>query len=816
MKRLILNLILLVSAATCFAQKFEVTGKIVDGNNLKPFEYVDVVVYDASGKNIITGAFSDIDGMFSIEVDKGSYILKAAFMGYKTAEKPFTTGSEKEIKLGRIVLKEESKRLDEVQVVGQKSGMTLEIDKKVFNVDQTIVADGASATELLENIPSVEVDNEGNVSLRNNSSVEVWINGKPSGLSGSEMGQVLEMIPAESIEKVELITNPSAKYSPEGSVGIINLVLKQNRKGGYFGSVSLGANYREGNPYPGGNVGLNFNYSDPKWDVFLNVSARHNVRHNESYNLRTSWTEEGDTTHLNQYNHRKNMFSNAFARAGFTYHIDSINDFGISAMGVYGLNKSNNQIFYSHLNQALDTTQNRVRTTETGGYMGFYNVTADYKHVFKREREELTANFNFFGALGGSDNSYHNWNKVGEVITEKTDYQTSNNNFNNYSLQADYYNKFTQNSKLEVGVKAQYSTEDKLDCNFNENKEEILEDRNEFRYTEQIYAAYATYGNKWDWFGMQVGLRAEEVLTSANGVKRDYFQVYPSAYLSFQLPQQNELQLNYTRRVNRPGGWIINNHVDRTDPTNIRRGNPDINPEFSNNVEFNYLKTWEFHTISLGAFYTYTENVIQQVQKLNDNGVMETTWDNITQSQSAGLDLTLKNRLFNNYLDLTTTATAYYYQLGENAAYNINKTETFSWNVRLNANVKIINNLSAQVTGYYNSPRLVAQGSTGHRYGMDLGFKASFLEKALNLSFSVRDVLNSRSKSTSETWGDNFYQENGNISSGRSYRLTLSYNFGNMGRKRPQKGSQGMEQGGDMSGSMGGGMDGMGGDMMGF
>ncbi len=810
MKRLIINLIILLGATTSFAQEYVVTGKIIDGNNLKPFEYVDVTIYDNSGSKIITGGFSDIDGEFNIEVGKGSYMLKASFMGYKDFEKRFTTSEEKEVKIGRIVLKEDSKRLDEVNVVGQKSGMTLEIDKKVFNVSQTIVAEGASASELLENIPSVEVDTEGNVSLRNNSSVEVWINGKPSGLSGADRGQVLEMIPAESIEKVELITNPSAKYNPEGSVGIINLVLKENRKGGYFGSVSLGANYREGNPYPGGNLGLNFTYSDPKWDVFLNASARHNVRHNENYNLRTSWTESGDTTHLNQYNQRKNMHSNAFLRAGFTYHIDEKNDFGISGMGVAGINKSNNQIFYHHLNQALDTTQYRIRTTGNEGIMSFYNAAVDYKHIFKKDKEEITANFNYFGSYRENKSDYHNWSKTADEIVEKKDYQTSVSGDNNFSVQADYYNKFTKDSKLEVGVKAEYKTNHSVDRSFDENNVEDMTQYNPFDYTEQIYAAYATYGNKWDWFGLQVGLRAEETLTSANDIKRDYFQLFPSAYLSFQLPKDNELQLNYTRRINRPRGWIVNNHVDRTDPTNISYGNPLIDPEYSNNVEFNYLKTWEMHTLSVGAFYSYTENVIQRVQKLNDNGVMESTWDNINQSQSAGIDLTVKNRLFNNYLDLTTTATAYYYQLGENKDYNIAKTQTFSWNARINANVKIINNLSAQLTGYYNSPRLVAQGSVGHRYGMDIGLKASFLEKALNLSFTVRDVLNSRSKNTSETWGDNFYQENGNISSGRSYRLSLSYNFGNMGKKRPPKGSMN-----NMSGEAGmGGMDGMGGDMM--
>lgn len=802
----------MLGAATCFAQNFNVTGKVIDGNNLKPFEYVDVTIYDNSGSKIITGGFSDIDGEFNIEVSKGSYLLKASFMGYKDYEKRFTTGEDKEIKLGRIVLKEDSKRLDEVNVVGQKSGMTLEIDKKVFNVAQTIVAEGASASELLENIPSVEVDTEGNVSLRNNSSVEIWINGKPSGLSGSDRGQILEMLPAETIEKVELITNPSAKYNPEGSVGIINLVLKENRKGGYFGSVSIGGNYREGNPYPGGNLGLNFTYSDPKWDVFLNASARHNLRNNESYNNRTSFSASQDTTYLNQYNTRNNNHTNGFLRAGFTYHIDEKNDFGISGMGMVGANQSNNKILYYLLNQALDTTQYRIRTTGNEGFMSFYNATMDYKHIFNKDNEELSASFNYFGSMRDNKSDYHNWSQIDNKITENKDYQTSKSNDNNFSLQADYYNKFTKDSKLEVGIKAEYKTSDSEDRSFDENMIEDPAQYNPFRYTEQIYAAYASYGNKWDWFGLQVGLRAEETLTSANDIKRNYFQLFPSAYLSFQLPKDNELQLNYTRRINRPRGWIINNHVDRTDPTNISYGNPYIDPEYSNNVEFNYLKTWEYHTISVSAFYSYTENVIQRVQKLNDNGVMENTWDNISQSQSAGIDLTVKNRLFNNYLDLTTTATAYYYQLGENADYNISKTETFSWNARINANVKIINNLSAQLTGYYNSPRLVAQGSVGHRYGMDIGLKASFLEKALNLSFTVRDVLNSRSKSIRETWGDNFYQENGNVSSGRSYRLTLSYNFGNMGRKRPPKGGQGMEQGGDMGGMNG--MDSMGGDMM--
>lgn len=792
MKKLFLVLLTLTCITSLWAANdLKVSGKLIDGSNNEPFAYVNVALYNNANNQLITGTLSDVEGKFELFADDGNYTINISFVGYKTYKKALKLSALKpHIRLGNIILEEDTKVMEEVEITGQKSAMQLELDKKVFNVSDNILAEGASASEVLENIPSVEIDTEGNVSLRNNSSVELWINDKPSGLSGSDKGQILEMLPAESIQKVELITNPSAKYNPEGSVGIINIVLKESHKGGYFGSVNAGANYQEGNDYPCANLGLNFTYNNSKWEFFLNASGRHNLRNRSSYNNRTSFEEGADTTYLNQSNNNINKFYNGFLRTGFTYRIDKKNEIGMSAFGAYNRFERNNLIHYTTLDQEKDTTAVRNRTTNSLGDMAFYNATIDYKHRFIADKEEISANLNYFGHLRNNNSDYHNWYNNAGVISQTTEFQEQDEIGHSASAQIDYFNKFTPTSKLEVGAKASFDYQNSQDKSFDKDHIEITDRYNPFLYTEQIYALYASYGNKFGWFGFQAGVRAEETITQANGINRSYFQAFPSVYLSFELPKSNEIQVNYTRRINRPRGHAINNYIDRTDPTNISYGNPWLMPEFSNNVELNYLKTWDMHTLSAGLYYSYTENVIQRVSKLNASGVMENTYENINYSHNAGLELIAKNRLFKNYLDLTTSITGYYYCLGENKQYNIARTENFSWNARINANVKILSNLSAQVTAYYNAPRLVAQGSVDHRYGLNAGIKASFFDKALSINFTVNDILNSRSHSVRSSWSDNFYQESATTSIGRNYRLSLSYNFGNMKPKRNKNNQQ--------------------------
>ncbi|HPG55796.1 MAG TPA: outer membrane beta-barrel family protein [Candidatus Enterocola sp.] len=792
MKKIFTCAILFMCALSTFAQSGKIYGTIIDNSTKESMDYVNIALYKGSSNTPEIGGFSDESGQFNIQVPYGTYTLKASFLGYNSFEKKVIVTKDKpNVKIGNIILYEDAKMMKEIEVVGQKSGMSLEIDKKVFNVDQSIVSEGASASEILQNIPSVDIDTDGNVALRNSSSVEIWINGKPSGLSDTDKGQVLEMLPAETVEKVELLTNPSAKYNPEGSVGIINIVLKENRKGGYFGNVSTGVNYQEGSAYPGGNLGLNFTYSDNKWDVNFNASVRSRKRDRGSYNYRMSF-EDADTTYLNQTNTSTQDRVNGFLKAGATYHIDKKNEIGLSAYGMYSQNWNKGNIEYATLNKDKDTTHLRERNNESTGNMGFYNVAIDYRHQFEKDTHEISANLNYFGRQRNSNSSYLT-KESGDINPLRTyELQTLNESNNSASVQVDYFNKFTKNSKFEAGLKGSLNFTESIDKTFDSIyiDNTLIEDitkYNPFYYSEQIYAAYATYGNKFDWFSFQLGIRAEETITKANEVQRSYFQAFPSVYLSFELPKDNEIQVNYTRRINRPRGRRINNYIDRSDPTNISFGNPLLMPEFANSVEINYLKNWERHTLSVGLFYRYTENVIQSVKRLTDLGIMENTYENITYSQNAGAEIVAKNRLFNNYLDLTTSLSAYYYQLGANEEWNVAETNSFSWNARINANVKIISNLSAQITAYYNSPHIVAQGTVGDNYAMDLGLRANFLNKTLSLSLSVRDVLDSRTHTQNITWGENFYQENANTTCGRSYRLTLTYNFGNMKAKKQKK-----------------------------
>lgn len=805
MKKYLFLILFLITVVNISAQ-VRITGKVFDGKTREPLSFANVTLYNPESMTPVTGGLSSDDGSFILNAKEGKYLIKVTLIGYAASEKEVVAEGES-VRAGRFVLQEDTQQISEIEVIGQQSGMTLDIDKKVFNVSQDITSEGSTASEILNNIPSVNVDIDGNISLRNSSSVEIWINGRATGLSSSDQGQLLEMLPAETIEKVELITNPSAKYNPEGSAGIINIITKKTQQGGYFGNVTAGVSYNEGSPWPSGNLGFNFTWSNDKWDVNLNANARYRRRDRSSYSHRTSWAD-GDTTYLNQDSKNANERANGFLKAGFTYHIDNKNDISLNTMGMVGPGWGDRNVDYTNLNAAHDTTLLNRRGTASERLFGFYNVSADYKHMFEKDKHEISANATYSGHVSNSTSDYTTVNMdypSRNIIGNTFQSQQQKNNSHQISAQVDYTNKLTKDSRIEAGVKANYQQNMSDDRTYDSISVEnpMVEDPtkyNPFDYREQIYAAYLNYANRFDWFSFQLGIRCEETLTNTvsmeDGVEatysRSYFQPFPSAYFSFTLPKNNELQLNYTRRINRPRGRMLNSYIDRSDPTNISQGNPLLMPEFGNNLELNYLKSWEYHTITVGIFYRYTENVIQNVSKLIDNDVMYSTYQNITYRQNAGIEFVAKNKLFKNYLDLTTSLSAYYDELGENQEYDIAKTQSFSWQARINANVKIISNLSAQVTGYYNSPRLMAQGKQDQTYSIDLGLKASFLDKRLTLSAAVRDILNSRFGNMKITSSDNFYQESMNTSSGRQYRLTLTYNFGNYqknGRKNRNKGN---------------------------
>ena len=815
-----------------------VKGKIVDAGG-SALDFVNVVVISKSDNGAVYGAISDEKGHFAVEgVPAGDYWFEVKFVGYQSVKKEVTIKSlNEEVKIGQIVLREDAKLLGEVEVVGQASQMRFDIDKKVFNVDQNLAASGASASEMLQGIPSVDVDNEGNVSLRNSSSVEVWINGKPSGLTEENRAQILEQMPAGSIEAVEIITNPSAKFSPEGTAGIINLVMKKDRKAGYYGSVSGGGMYNIGSPAPGANLGANFNYNSGLVDFYVNFGVRYMNHESNNYTDRYSFErlpmdsytdvreQWGDTLfHLNTLSANRSQFLGLFGRMGADFHITKKSTIGISVMGHGGTNNSKNLNTYTREDWATMDTIIYERENQQGGMRPSYSVSLDYAYEIDPKGSEVRTSIEYSGHNRSGDYIYKQRALQG-YSPEYTQIQRQNGHNQNVNYKLDYTQKIGQTQKVEAGLYGSWQQrlapsrawnlldgEEGLDGSTIYNS--VLIQFNDFNYEEWIAAMYATYGAKFGPFSMSVGLRGEytntfvrtrdvEEESAWEESRRGYFQVYPTAFLSYAFPNNHELQANYTRRINRPRGRQINSFRDMSDSTNISFGNPLLDPEISSAVELNYLKTWDNHAISAGLYYRFSDNAIERVRYL-DNNVMFSTFENVSLRQSAGLEIVAKNKV-TKWLNLTTTVNCYYAAM-DSVFYDTDLDgeldllypfqQSFSWNARLMANFLIPMGWSAQLTGMYRSADVVAQGKMNSQYVVDLGVRKSFLDRKLNLALSIRDLLNSR-RWANTTWGDNFWQYSSHEPRGTMFSLSLTYNFGNMRAKKQRPQSGGMDMGGD-------------------
>ncbi|WP_321332369.1 outer membrane beta-barrel family protein [uncultured Bacteroides sp.] len=821
MRRIVVLFLFVLSVFTVSAESAkggQIVGKVIDAGSKQPLEFANVSLRKTGSKEFIKGTVTNETGSFQMDgVNNGAYIIGITVVGYTPFEKQITIGaSQKNINLKNILLKEDTQMLGEVQVVGQRSQMKFEIDRKVFNVDQSLATTGGSASDVLSNIPSVEVDPEGEVSLRGNTSVTVWINGKESGLSAENRAQILEQLPAESIERVEVITNPSAKYNPEGTAGIINIVLKENRKAGYYGSVQAGVDTKGGY-----NASANINYSSGKWETFANLGRRYRKRDGSGYTDRTNLAEDGSTSsYLNQLRSDENYGGPYYARAGATYHMTKKDQFGVNGFGMIGSGKETDWLNYS--GNIPQSYVNSLRVSEENNDINIGDIELNYKRDFSEKSNlDVTASYNI---MTRNPKSFFNQTSTFADGHETSSFQRQNNNVNRkkWELQVDYVNEFGNQNKFEAGYKGDFSKEKSPVETYSGTSEAsaVFDENlyNHFVYDQDVHALYTTYSKKIDKLAIQVGLRGEYTRTNTNSLaygqtnadqppyKDNYFSLYPSAFISYELPANNELQLNYTRRVSRPWGNQLNPFMDLTDSTNISYGNPYLVPQYSNSLELNYIKNWENHTLSASLYYRNTNNVIQQVS-YREGDIMKRTYDNIAKTQSAGTELILKNSLF-RFLDLTTTLNFYYNKLdgftylptGATEPIIGQPDEDFSWSGRMIANVMLPYGVSLQATGNYNSRQIVAQGYTDANHTIDLGLRKSFLDRKLSLTINTRDILNSRKRLT-VTSGSGFSQESMFARSGRIVGFTLTYNFGNMknNAKRDQKQNQQQQDSDDNS-----------------
>lgn len=782
-----------------------VKGRVLDKQTNEVLQFVNIRVTQSATGKMVKGAITDAKGTFNVTgLADGKYVLTVSFMGYKDVVRNFeVTKDRRAVSYNALYLAGDQKMLKEVQVTGQRSQMKLEVDRKSFSVDQVLAAAGGSASDLLENIPSVEVTTDGEISLRGNSSVEVWINGKASGLTSDNRAEILQQIPAESIEKIEVIDNPSAKFSPEGSAGIINMILKRDRRAGYYGSVRAGAATSGG-----WNTGGSINYSSGKLDAFANVGYRR--RKNNGGSL-SEQTYKGSNTYQNYEAENNRGGGNLFARAGLTWHFTDKDDLSFSGMTMQG-KRDNESIIPYHYGTVGAPTDSRLmfRRNTSDGDMRMYHAEMGYTHTFS-EAHKLDFNLSF-GKWKSDDNSYYQDSTTYIDPAGPTEYmyQYRPMFINNRSWEAklDYENQIMENLKLEAGYNGRFSHENTPQESWMDGSSwaghNITEDKeyfNRFIYDMDVHALYATLTTKVGRLGVMAGLRGEYWRVNTESYtydqehdpslrdapfKKDYFQLFPSLFLNYPLIETSQLQLNYTRRLRRPWGGQLNSFKNTSDASMVSFGNPELTPEYTNSFSLNYLKTWQNHTLSVGTYYRPTTDVIQTV-KYNVDDVIYSTSENVAKSQSAGVELILKDKLF-RILDLTTTVNAYYYKL-DGFRYVINdqtvtgrSDENFSWDARMLASFILPYDISLQATGNYRSRTVITQGYRKPSASLDLGLRKSFLNKQFALSVNWRDVFNSRRWKT-YTNTDSFerYQENWRDPRAN---ITLTWNFGNMSSKK--------------------------------
>lgn len=788
-------------------------GTLLEQGSNEPMDNITVFVFKGNTSTPFKVVNTDEKGVFIFsDMLPGEYRIEAGFLGYLPFEDVVQVLANQNTQLGKITLKVNSKVLKNFEVSGRQSTMKMDVDKKIFTVDQNVAAAGASTSDILKEIPSVEVDAEGSISLRNSSNVIIWINGKPSGLTAENRAQVLEQMPAESIDRIEVVTNPSSKFSAEGSAGIINIVLKKDRKAGYYGSLRLGFS----DPF-GYNFGANYNYSNSKWDLYGSIGRRANTNQGSGTTYRETETMNlgvMSTSYMHSETNREGDGSSNFLRAGADYHINDKHTIGLSGFYMDGNRSNENKIDYIYLNSEKERIKEQHRKSNSDGNNNNAELTLDYQWEIGQEH-------NVHAIVSGGNRSfpshsgYQQIDYDGNQIQTNTFFQTETGKGSEKELefQLDYVKKISDLWKFELGWKSTLndrSSKDQIDNGIAVGSGTAALS-NSFDYEEQQHAAYGTLTGKInEKIGYQMGLRAEnaiihfistnELTNTSTSRNKEYLKLFPTFFINYQLDEESDIQFNYSRRINRPRGRALNPFVNISDSTNIWQGNPDLNPEFAHSFELNFLKAWKKSTLSASVYHRLSDQVIQDIRYIN-NGIMFQTPQNVTNSGSTGLEMVSKNTFFD---DLETTSTFnLYHQYMDAFSYlgrDYPSSKGLSWNFRINGQWLLPKSLVLQASGFYSAPRIVAQGKMEAAYSMDMGIRKSLWDRKLQIALNAQNILNSF-KFENETTGPGFKQITSNRFFSRSLRLNITYNFGNLKPKsKPEKNGEQPDQGMDMNG----------------
>lgn len=798
MKKIILLFILTFSVSTYaqmdkskIAKPGSVSGKVVDQKSKEPLPYVNIVIKDTA-KKIITGGITELDGKFRVKnIPEGISIIEVQFIGYKTYSRQINISSgNRRINLGTVPLSEDSTTLDEVVVRAETSTVVQKVDRKVINVGKDLTSAGATASELLNNVQSVSVDSQsGNISLRGNENVRVLVDGKPTNIPAS---QLLKQIPSTSIKSVELITNPSAKYNPEGMSGIINIVLNKNANMGFNGSLNTGV---EAGHYVRYNASTNMNYKTGKVNFFGNYGYNSGERYNFGYVNRAGVNNQ-DFIFVND--NTSNLL-----KLGADIYLDDKNTLSFyTTQNWFDSNASGRAIITDGVGAIINHSPNLQKSESTNQT---YNV--NYKHDFDKKGHNIEFEATF--SKNDSPQRLDNSDLIDPNNGSLNYYNDINNNRQNTLVNLDYTNPISKNGKLELGLEYRVNKTDNTNMT-----NQVGFNNSSFTYDRDIYSAYANYGHKFGKVTMQLGARLEQYeikgVFNQTGqpsatVTDEIFTLYPSAFFTYNPSDKNQWQFSYSRRVDRPGIQQVNPIREWSTPLITSVGNPDLVPQFTNSLEVNYTRKIKGGSLTFGTFYRNINDVINRATYKDPSDPSNVrqilTHANFEDTSAYGFEVSSNYRVAKWW---RANASMDFYsqkQFGTNDISNPSapKREVTAeiFNARLSNSFTVSNRLRLQLFAMYRGPRKDIQWDVEPMRMVNLGANLSVFKRKGNLTFRVNDIFNTmRFKFNSTTP----FVQNGRFKwESRTAYIGFNYRFGggkNRAKSRRQRDNNEKQGGG--------------------
>ncbi|MCT4664397.1 MAG: TonB-dependent receptor family protein [Flavobacteriales bacterium] len=797
-KALFLFVFTLLSCSALFAQQFRISGQVLEASSQESLPYASVVIKEPNTHKIIKGTTSDEMGKFALMAKKGNYILEIQFLSFDNYVKKIELNGH--LNLGKITLQESKETLSEVELTAEKDQMSLKVDRREFTVGKDVTNKGASASEVLGNIPSVNVDVEGAVSLRGSENVRILINGRPSSLLGINGTDALKMIPSETIEKVEIITNPSARYDASGEVGIINIVLKKEKRKGFNGVINTNIGY----PTAYG-LGINLNFKRKKINYFAGLSYNQRARQGTGeFKYSKFGTDTTFTTKTRSEDDNKSM--RFMARAGFDYAISDRTNLTFSGMVSGGKGDDTNERNirdFNNNNTQISQTHRKLHDLEDLLGMDF---NANFHHKGKIKGERLTAQLQF--SKDFEDENGTITQDVNFLTTNKNRSQLqqsiNDENQDNWLFQIDYIRPFSERLKMETGAKA---TDLSIDVNYKVSEQQKNGDwkiingfYDKLAYRQKVYAAYGIVSGQLlpenEKLGYQVGLRMEHsdiesiFKLSNKSTPRTYTNLFPSAHLSYKASEQTSWQLSYSKRIDRPRAWSLMPFFSFASERNLFVGNPELDPSYSHVGELTFLNYWEKGSFMASAYYRHIMDVRDRIVLAADPNAgnnVETLIKpfNIGTENNYGLELTGS---YNPSKKLKFRASANLYHSSIDGSYTDEhrtldlSTNNFAWQGRLNMTYVLPRKWITQTTFGYRSKRQDTQGDVDPAMALDFGVSKDLFGDKATIAFSVRDIFNTRRR-IAFSEGPDFRMDYDFQWNSRTFRLNFTYRINQKKRR---------------------------------